>query len=84
MKELKYETKDGICITPCPYGLNNGFAPGAYIGSLACAMCPANIDKDDKRFLLICNGDEILKNKPTDKDIKLNNEIIMQVLNDIF
>ena len=72
MKELKYETKEGACITPCCYGQNK------YIGSLGCENCSAYIEREYKKKLVTCKGDEMFNKELIDKGIELNNEIVMK------
>ena len=72
MKELKYEAKEGACITPCPYGQNK------YIGSLGCENCSAYIEREYKKKLVTCKGDEMFNKEIIDKGIELNNEIVIK------
>lgn len=61
MKELKYETQGGMCLTDCPYGLTTGPGHGIIkIHSAGCFNCKHNRTGVGEYKIVKCNYDEYI------------------------
>jgi len=50
IQKIKYESKDSIAITKCPYGDNSN------VGSCGCRICPYHVKIDFKNKVVYCGG----------------------------